>query len=331
MKILKKLIGLLVLIIVYIDSNSQCILNTNIDTEAEVISCLSSCGCTEIIIPTGVTVSMAGDWDLVSQGAVLFTIQGSGSLVFSGAGGNRDELFLASGSVLIIEDVNNINALASSPPSGGNTRVEIGSQVYQGNDFQNIIAAGGADENGPLPITLTYFSATPSNNSVLLKWQTSEEINNDYFNLERSLDGLNYEFIGNVKGAGNSSAIIDYGFHDINPHFGLSYYRLSQTDFDGTSESFRPVSVFVTMKKVHELIITPNPAKSGDLLNMITDIDPQEELLLTVYNNQGEIIESALFSGMESSFTPSKKIPPGLYIVTLSVDNIQKRTKLLIQ
>ena len=89
------LVTLLMFIGVQLNVSAQCTLSAPTDTEAEVISCLSSCGCTEIVIPTGVTISMDGDWDLTGEGPITFTIQGSGSLVFSGAGGSRDELFLA--------------------------------------------------------------------------------------------------------------------------------------------------------------------------------------------------------------------------------------------
>ncbi len=312
-------------------SYAQCTLSAATDTEAEVLSCLSTCGCTEVVIPTGVTINMAGDWDLTGEGAITFTIQGSGSLVFSGAGGGRDELFLASGSVLIIEDTGNSSALASSPPSGGNTRVEIGAQVYQGNDFDDIILAGGADENGPLPITLADFSVSVRKAEVVLYWETTSEVNNDFFTLERSKDAINYEVLGVVDGAGNSNSLLSYSFSDKNPFAGQSFYRLRQTDFDGTTEVFRPLSVFFTSLNQGVLSIAPNPVVSGSVVNILTGARNDEELEIDVYNSRGVRIQSERVTGANSFLELESDITPGLYIIRLTAGDVSRSTKLLIQ
>jgi hypothetical protein len=86
-----------------------------------------------------------------------------------------------------------------------------------------------------LPIELLSFSAKNIDNSeVLLEWVTATETNNDFFTLERSVDGVNFEVIGTVDGAGNSTTTLYYSFVDDDPYSGISYYRLKQTDFDGS-------------------------------------------------------------------------------------------------
>ena len=69
-------------------------------------------------------------------------------------------------------------------------------------------------------------------NYVDVNWITATEINNNYFTLERSATGINFEPIGYVQGAGNSTSTINYVFKDRDPLNGIGYYRLKQTDFD---------------------------------------------------------------------------------------------------
>ncbi|MGP8216502.1 MAG: hypothetical protein ACLQQ4_13120 [Bacteroidia bacterium] len=85
----------------------------------------------------------------------------------------------------------------------------------------------------PLPIQLTSFTANCDSNNVLVKWSSATEINNHNYTLERSADGVNFQVIAIVNGAGTSSTPDYYSYIDYSPLPGTSYYRLSQTDFDG--------------------------------------------------------------------------------------------------
>jgi len=87
----------------------------------------------------------------------------------------------------------------------------------------------------PLPIKLISFTAQCQNNQALLQWSTATEVNNDYFTIDKSPDGATFQTLGTVKGAGNSSTTLNYSLIDPSPLFGTSYYRLSQTDFDGNT------------------------------------------------------------------------------------------------
>jgi uncharacterized protein YjhX (UPF0386 family) len=89
------------------------------------------------------------------------------------------------------------------------------------------------DVNGNLPITLTDFYLINDQSSIKVKFSTLSEINNDYFNIEHSADGIEFEAIGEINGTGNSNSRINYEFIDENPLENINYYRLKQTDFDG--------------------------------------------------------------------------------------------------
>ena len=90
----------------------------------------------------------------------------------------------------------------------------------------------------PLPVTIVAFTAQKLNDHAsILEWKTGYEKNNDYFIIERSSDGINFESIGTIKGAGSSASLISYSFTDENPLPGINYYRLKQVDFNGQSEN----------------------------------------------------------------------------------------------
>ncbi|MFI5151562.1 MAG: hypothetical protein ACHQRM_17695 [Bacteroidia bacterium] len=84
-----------------------------------------------------------------------------------------------------------------------------------------------------LPVELLSFTAQPVGKTVLTKWSTASETNNNYFTVERSKDAQHFEEVGRVNGAGNSSITLNYEFTDEKPLSGISYYRLKQTDFNG--------------------------------------------------------------------------------------------------
>ncbi|PKR80526.1 hypothetical protein CW751_09125 [Brumimicrobium salinarum] len=87
----------------------------------------------------------------------------------------------------------------------------------------------------PLPIELISFSADESafKNQVDLNWSTASEKNNDFFTLEKSTNGKDWELLKTLNGAGNSTHTLKYRWTDQSPYSGISYYRLKQTDFDG--------------------------------------------------------------------------------------------------
>jgi hypothetical protein len=108
-----------------------------------------------------------------------------------------------------------------------------------------------------LPITLLRFEATNIDNRYIdLHWETASETNNDYFTIERSVNGVNWQGIASVKGAGNSTTLLNYVCKDHQPLTGVSYYRLKQTDYDRncTYSSIRAITLDDNTLKIY-----PNP------------------------------------------------------------------------
>lgn len=112
-----------------------------------------------------------------------------------------------------------------------------------------------------LPIELIEFTAEQAGNTVHTKWVTATEQNNDYFVVERTVDGITFETIGTVDGSGNSSFANSYELTDPHPLEGVSYYRLKQVDYNGVY-SYSPFSS-VTFTRPTQTTIYPNPSRDG--------------------------------------------------------------------
>ena len=197
-------------------------------------------------------------------------------------------------------------------------------------EFSNCLTA-------PLPVELLTFTAEALDNKyVLTKWVTTTEINNDYFDLEKSIDGNYWEVEGTIRGAGNSNAELSYSYTDTNPYQGVSHYRIRQVDFDGKQESFEPVSVTVGNKD-GDFTIFPNPSTESNLfLRFSQNFKEQKQVLIVVYNTKGEEIYSKVIvteSKGQKVFAvdPSEKLAPGIYMVVASSDNKIFRQKLIVQ
>lgn len=175
-----------------------------------------------------------------------------------------------------------------------------------------------------LPVELISFKASSRDGKVLCTWSTASEMNNDYFSVERSLDGNNWAEIGNVEGAGNSSDVLSYDFIDETTLWsgsgvwGELYYRLRQVDFDGHYEFFGPVSVLISPSKSWQFILqgpTSDKELTGTLL--LPDNGPVN---LDIVDLQGRIIVRKHIKGAKGSnyiACDMSLLVPGYYLVKL--------------
>ena len=172
-----------------------------------------------------------------------------------------------------------------------------------------------------LPIELTRFTADViSDREVLLTWQTQTEINNDFFTVERSMDGDSYEHLGTIDGAGNSEELVNYAWSDMKPLTGKSYYRLKQTDIDGEASYSEVVSVFISSKFEDEITLFPNPTVDHVRVNF--ENYPGESIIIEVFNLMGQKIQSEVKNISENQFREisigTDHLPVGNYIIRIS-------------
>ena len=188
------------------------------------------------------------------------------------------------------------------------------------------ILAGGIT----LPVTLLNFSARKDGSTALLSWTTSSEINNDFFEIERSKDGDLFQSIGIVRGNGNSTSLINYTYADLSPYSGISYYRLAQSDFDGR-KTLSNVA-FLNMKEkaygISNLQIFPSPVQ--DKLTVLFNSDLKTNALITIYNALGNIIfkEKVMVNKGDNllRYSNLEQLESGIYFLNMTLDDGQVKT-----
>ena len=182
--------------------------------------------------------------------------------------------------------------------------------------------------NGILPVELIYFDAEATDqNAVLCSWATATEINNDYFEIERSQNGVHFESIGRKKGAGTAHETQRYSLLDRSPYPGDSYYRLKQVDQDGSSSYSAIRSVYIDRSS--GIIVYPNP--TSEQVNVAIP-DKLEVTDYSIYRMNGQVIQSGITNGQNQLELEVSGFTNGAYILELRKEaSPVKRIKLIKQ
>ena len=150
----------------------------------------------------------------------------------------------------------------------------------------------GAYQFSVLPVEITSFNAVCDKNLVQLKWTTAVEINNSGFELERSADGNKWERIGFIKGAGNSNSTKNYSYTDKTlSTSGIYYYRLKQTDFNGSVKYSNVIETnFFSVNKYELFQNYPNPFNPSTVIKY--KIAEAGLVTIKVFNSLGEEVST---------------------------------------
>ena len=164
------------------------------------------------------------------------------------------------------------------------------------------------------PIILASFSVHSYENLIRVNWSTASEENNEYFTIERSSNGVDFHELAFIPGAGNSLELLSYSYTDNNPFEGVSYYRLKQTDYDGTSETFKiaVVEFYGNSEpvKIIQQISSPNE------ITVFSNLD--EENTATVYDVMGRSsIAFSLKQGENTIDLSSLSNQSGVYYIRI--------------
>jgi hypothetical protein len=172
----------------------------------------------------------------------------------------------------------------------------------------------------PLPVSLINFNATLINKKIALNWSTATETNNDRFEIERSVDGINFNKIGQVKGKGNSMLITDYNYDDdVKGINGSIFYRLKQIDLD-EKFAYSPIkSVTITAEKIL-VNIGPNPFI--DQIKINVNANKAGKMVIRLLNNNGQAVITAKYATKqgvnELKLNSLSNLPKGLYTLELT-------------
>ena len=274
-----------------------------------------------VTIVAGHTMQVTANNDLTALPTTVIRV--FGTLDFANPGA---KLRLSCGSGVYI----GATGLITSSGGGGGAANQIticGVEVWRKAD---------GDQGGPLtwgivdaalitlPIELIYFDAFPVDNTYVdISWGTATELNNDYFVLERSANGLSWMEIAQVNGAGNSNTELHYEYSDDAPLNGTSYYRLTQVDFDAESETFDIEAVDITTVEDGDCVMTVYPNPCNSQCNVVLSECAESatsDIVVQVVDASGNVVQQEMpYRNYDGSFTysidKSNNLKPGIYFV----------------
>jgi hypothetical protein len=165
-----------------------------------------------------------------------------------------------------------------------------------------------------LPVKFNSFYVTRNNNNVVLNWSTAQELNNNNFEVQRSIDGSNWSVITVVLGAGNSNSVQQYSYTDKNMTAAVAYYRIRQVDLDGKYE-------YSTIKtiKANETAPTTRIYANSNTLNIEFNKEVKNPITVRIINMNGQVIAQRDFQQAAYRITMNMNNDlTGAYIVQLN-------------
>lgn len=184
----------------------------------------------------------------------------------------------------------------------------------------------GTDNNNALPVSLISFTANTVNQQVILNWVTANEKMNKGFDVERSVNGLDFEWVGFVNGAGNSNATNSYQLKDnnafINNNTNVLYYRLKQVDYNGKITYSNMVTVSMDGLVNKELSMFPNPTK--DKFQITVNTSNAANMEISIIDIHGKVLANYINptnAGTNAVEIDAAEIPAGLYFVRVVIGN----------
>lgn len=199
--------------------------------------------------------------------------------------------------------------------------------VFSGSEI-NALNLWVRAESVVLPVELSSFKAEVyGDGKVLVSWETSTEIDNDYFIIEQSDNGISWSEMGRVNGIENSQGPNSYELTDPNPLVGVSYYRLSQVDINGRTEYLGVRSLQVVKKSDNEWRLYPNPARSELYVEYSSDLSESNIEVFSAMGKKVDVNLSIIKLNQSTSAIDVSQLLPGLYYVRINA-TIQTFVKL---
>jgi len=176
-----------------------------------------------------------------------------------------------------------------------------------------------------LPITLVYIKTEREAEYVTLTWETASESNNDFFTIERRAEEMEeFDSLTTVKGMGNSNVTVKYTYQDNDPYPGKYIYRLSQTDYDGTSNYVGMGLVKAADQTGGLELIALFPVPASTELNYELHLPSDGFIKTEVLNAIGEQVVLTEEEGIEGTNGKSINVsglPQGVYILKITTDD----------
>lgn len=253
-----------------------------------------------------------GFWDINNPAGITagtYTLQGGGT-GFTVTNSGHLRLSTATGVV------GTHGAGSGGPTDWRANRTALTPAHITGNNFH----LASTNVASSLPIELIHFTATVLPDGVKLDWATAQEINNNYFTIEKTTDFESFTDVQKIPGKGNTREHNEYSTTDHAPFIGRSYYRLKQTDYDGQFTYSDPVMVEVEEIVQPMLSIFPVPSNGQTIGLELRGIPDNTFVEVQVLNVQGVVIHQETLdlpsAGIiRKDIVPNSPLTPGLYII----------------
>jgi len=273
-------------------------------------------------------------------------ISGGSSLGIDGITdlGNNTDIDISGGSNMNLGDDLNLSNNTDISVAGG-SNVDINGDVDCGGTGGNfdVDVSGGSTmsafscncpsdfcgEFTSLPVELLYFRAELAGDMIKLIWATQMEEANEYFSIEKSLDGNEWIHVAQIPGAGYSNDFLEYDYFDMEVESGHNYYRLKQTDYDGNFEYFDVVGVFFGASEGSpQLSVSKNGDQYFANINLVGS-----RATMVLYSTTGAVLQQELLQGEEIIRTsiPLKRTNSGLYFIKVLGNDQSFSRKVLLQ
>ncbi len=193
----------------------------------------------------------------------------------------------------------------------------------------NLFTLGSVSSSNPLPVELVAFNAKCVDGTTQINWTTASEINCDYYLVEKMDNENSFATIGRVQGNGNSNQPINYKFEDNNSNQ-ISYYRLTQVDFDGEAHTYNDkITVSICEDGNFQMDLNGNINEVNIVVNASI-----ENVLIKIYNLNGALIFSSStslsYGNNKIDFT-NYNLATGMYLINVHTEQKEKSTKLIIK
>jgi hypothetical protein len=189
------------------------------------------------------------------------------------------------------------------------------------------------DNSDPLPIELARFVGQCQGGDVLISWTTFTETNNDFFTVERSKNGVDFEVVDVIAAAGNSNSPITYQLLDESSFGGTSYYRLKNTDFFGKEEYSQIIAVTCGQELTDFTFVNAYDIDNRDLMVEFTAA-LNESYTITLFDASGRMIMNnggKAVDGMNKVRLPAGNLSQGIYIINLQNDSKRFSKKVMLR
>lgn len=190
-----------------------------------------------------------------------------------------------------------------------------------------IFTLASTTANNPLPVDLLSFTGMYRGDHILLNWKTASELNSDFFSVDKSPNGKDWQHVGKVKASGTTNLPREYSLKDNRPWNGTQYFRLTQTDFDGTRKVYPLISVSAqNLSEETTILLHPNP--TDDLVQISIRTPSKGPFNLDIIDLQGNVLHSQVLTDNESQIS-LKTLASGSYLFILSTDREIFRSKII--